>query len=351
MKQLNLFAQCSDVQEKTKATPKPEPVTIEKIEVLGGKIVPPQTQPFAISYARTWQPKQEKDFIKLSSEEVKERTPHGWLLKYLLGTEEYTGGRWKFWEKANMVKYSNLMEYSQNGLSSKFLETQFTDLEYPQLAFAEEKKVSNYLHSILDLFRRKGVSSYPAMTYLLDWLLYGLGHEHFTERPSVNSTAPIESELYQYFDVFPFLFYPYDYFSLIMSEIIPEKQNQKTGFFPTPFVVCELMNKLMFTEKINVELMSEPCAGCGTQILAYSNTGGLCVTTVDIQNILVKASLVNYYFYCPQYARPLWYLLDRNSVIHGNTLSLEVFKEYHSQYKENIWQELTGNKLATNKEE
>lgn len=297
----------------------------------------------AYEYANKWQPKTK--FIELSLKEVKERTHHGWLLPYLYGIDAHTNKRWEFWVKANRVKESSLVEFFGKGLTEKFLSENLYCHSYPVIDFNESGIVSNYLMSVLKLIMQNGTSLQEATNYFLSWLLYGFGHELFCDRPKLNSTYNCEVKLYQYVDLFPLLYYPADYWSKIMADVFPMKQNQATGFFPTPASISKMMTMIVMPEcsdsfvTPHIQNMGEPSCGTGTMVLEYSNSGGMCIGTVELQEIIAKTFLVNCYLYNPQYARPIWYLLENNSIVCGNSLTVETFIDYHKIYKQNILNE------------
>lgn len=322
--QLDLDLFSTPVQEEIKIEPKPSKTNI-KSEIL--------------KYEKNWQPKTK--FIEMSLDEVRKKTPHGWLLPYLFQIESMINGRWEFWVKANQIKSHSLLELMTHGVTEKFLETNLYHLDYPQIDFNEQSKVIDYLYSILSIMTKAGASLQSSADYFFSWLLYGFGHENFTERPTLNIRKNVEVQLYQYVDLFPFICHPADYFNPVMAEVFPVKQNKEKGFFPTPMSVCTAMNKILNPDtRLSNNIMNEPCAGTGSLVLAYSNSGGMCVITTELQELVAKAQLINYYFYCPQYARPLWYLLDNNAVIWGNSLTLEVFEDYHSKYRTKIKQDI-----------
>lgn len=318
----------------------PEPKVEPKIEP---KPTKKDIRADVLKYATNWQPKEK--LLDLDLTEVQKKTYHGWLLPYLGQTESLITGRWEFWAKANQVKQSSFVEYLRHGLSDKFLEESLYCHEYPSIDFSEQQKVLDYLYSILSLITKHGASLQSATNYFVDWLLYGFGHEEVKERPKLDIRKNVEVQLYQYVDLFPFLYHSADYFNPVMAEVFPMKQNKEKGFFPTPMTICQLMNQITNPEnKVSIDTMNEPCSGTGSLVLAYSNSGGMCVSTTELQELVAKSSLVNYYLYCPQYARPIWYLIDRNEILWGNSLTVETFVDYHKQYRENIRKEFTFGK-------
>jgi hypothetical protein len=157
----------------------------------------------------------------------------------------------------------------------------------------------------------------------------------------------MNNKLYEYFDLFPLLINPYDYFGIMLPDLFSQGRNQKVGFFPTPMTLCLAIQQTMYgdRDKPTIESLLEPAAGTGSLLLAWSNFG-LCASITELSNICTKTALVNCYLYAPQFARPIWYLLNNSYFICGNTLSMEIFHDYHAKYKKIIADDL-ANTFAT----
>jgi hypothetical protein len=156
----------------------------------------------------------------------------------------------------------------------------------------------------------------------------------------------MNNKLYEYFDLFPLLMNPYDYFGLMLPELFSQGRNQKVGFFPTPMSICVAMSEMIGgDDKPTIGRFQESAAGTGSIVLAWSNKG-LNASITELSNTCAKTCLVNCYLYAPQFARPLFYLAKQSSFICGNTLSDEIFHDYHAKYKKMIADDL-ANPFAT----
>lgn len=291
--------------------------------------------------AKQWQPKK-GELKKLSKDYITKMTPHGWLFKYLWKLDSMSNQRWLFWQKLQQVKTSTLFIYFSEGLVDDFVKPNLEGKTCPVIDFSKNDSVLNYYFKILEKMSGLGINIRTGFEYLIDWFLYGFGHDDFSSLPKISHQDEVNSILYQYVDLFPLLAFPYDYLSFVLAEVNSTMNNQKLGYFPTPMSLCTMMNKLVMNDKtkLSIEICHEPSAGTGSLILAHSNSGGLCINTMDLNDLAVKCSLVNYYLYCPQYARPTWWLLDRNHIYNGNTLSLKMIHEYNETYRRKITKNL-----------
>lgn len=291
-------------------------------------------------YWESWKPKERKD---LGKADHTRKLTHGWLMSYLIGIDELTNKRWEYWAKVQRLSPVAYYEYLTKGLTDKFVTEAIHCHDYPKLSFSEDKTTYDYLQKIIDLIcGDRSISGIDAFEFLMDWLLYGFGHEDFTELPeSPSRDKQINNKLYEYFDLFPFLMNPYDYFGLILPELFSQGRNQKIGFFPTPITICIAIQQMLYgdSDKPTIKSFLEPSAGTGTIVLAWSNKG-LSANITELSNTCTKACLVNSYFYVPQFARPLFYLAKQSSFICGNSLSNEIFHDYHAKYKENMVESL-----------
>jgi hypothetical protein len=100
------------------------------------------------------------------------------------------------------------------------------------------------------------------------------------------------------------------------------KGSQKhTGYFPSPNSVAVAMGKMLFGDHQapNLQIGYEPAIGTGVMTLELSNYI-LNMVVTDIDKLLLKACLVNWYLYCPWFAMPVFYLVDRVDLLWGNSL-------------------------------
>jgi type I restriction-modification system DNA methylase subunit len=328
MKQFDFFTDNTLIEEKINQE---IPTQIDKVEIEPEK----QQNEVAVEYWKDWKPKATKNLGKVDHTH---KLTHGWLMPYLVGIDELTNKRWEYWLKVQQLSPVAYYEYLTKGLTDKFVTEAIHCHDYPKLSFSEDKATYNYINSIIDLIcGDRSINGIDAFDFLLDWLLFGFGHEDFTESPaSPSRDKDMNNKLYEYFDLFPLLMNPYDYFGLMLPDLFSQGRNQKVGFFPTPMSICIAMSEMISgDDKPTIGRFQESAAGTGSIVLAWSNKG-LNASITELSDICTKASLVNCYLYAPQFARPLFYLANQSSFVCGNTLSNEIFKDYHEKYKESM---------------
>lgn len=336
MKQFDIFAD-SQLLEEQKQPDVTDEVKVEEIK--------PDNQAINIDneLQTLWHDWKPKDKSKLTKADHTHKLTHGWLMRYLFRWDELTNKRWEYWLKIQRLSPAAYYEYLTKGLTDKFVKEAIHCHKYPKLTFSQDSKAYAYLNSVIDLIcGDRSISGLDAFEFLLDWLLYGFGHEDFTKLPTPKSREKnMSSFLYEYFDLFPFLVNPYDYFGLLLPELYGDGHKGKVGFFPTPMSVCVAMQQMLYgnSDQPTIQSFIEPSAGTGSLLLAWSNAG-LCGSITELSNTCTKAALVNSYFYAPQFARPLWYLLKDSSFICGNTLSEEIFIDYHAKYRKHTLESL-----------
>lgn len=182
------------------------------------------------------------------------------------------------------------------------------------------------LEICLDKMLTKGgyINMLTRIEYFLDWLLYGFGHPHpwFEQLPTEPSGCEgCSMVLYQLFNLFHLLYQPQDYWGGLIVEAKGKGSRSSTGYFPTPSTVAVMMSKVLFSDDkdTRLEIGYEPAIGTGVMTLEPSNQVSTMVGT-DIDKLLLKACLVNWYLYCPWFAMPVFYLVDRVDLLWGNSL-------------------------------
>ncbi|MGB5710721.1 MAG: hypothetical protein WBM44_07395, partial [Waterburya sp.] len=180
--------------------------------------------------------------------------------------------------------------------------------------------------------------------YFLDWLLFGFGHPHPWFQilpPEPHSCKGCSMVLYQVFDLFPLLYQPKDYFGVLIAEAKGKGSQKHTGYFPTPGSVSNMMGKMLFSERqdTRLEIGCEPAIGTGVMTLEPSNHI-LSMVGTDIDKILLKACLVNWYLYCPYFAMPLYYLVDQTDLLWGNSLAGADHPDTPKSIHQKYWIEL-----------
>ena len=128
--------------------------------------------------------------------------------------------------------------------------------------------------------------------------------------------------LYQLFDLFRLLYRPKDYWGVLIADSKGKGSQKHTGYFPTPGSVSTMMGKMLMSHQkdARLEIGCEPAIGTGVMTLEPSNNI-LSMVGTDIDKLLLKATLVNWYLYCPWFAMPVWYLADRTDLLWGNALA------------------------------
>lgn len=152
--------------------------------------------------------------------------------------------------------------------------------------------------------------------YFLDWLLYSFGHPHpwFEQLPAEPSGCEgCSMVLYQLFNLFHLLYQPQDYWGSLIVEAKGKDSQKHTGYFPTPNTVAVAMAKMLFSncQDTRLQMGYEPAIGTGVMTLEPSNQV-LNMVGTDIDKLVLKACLVNWYLYCPWFAMPVFYLADRH---------------------------------------
>ncbi|MGB5636630.1 MAG: hypothetical protein WBM86_28160 [Waterburya sp.] len=66
----------------------------------------------------------------------------------------------------------------------------------------------------------------------------------------------------------------------------------------------------------------------------------LSMVGTDIDKILLKACLVNWYLYCPYFAMPLYYLVDQTDLLWGNSLAGADHPDTPKSIHQKYWIEL-----------
>jgi hypothetical protein len=212
----------------------------------------------------------------------------GWLLPFLLMTDDAIWGRWDHWARTRL-----------NG--------RMLDEAIPKIEWAGEgrngcrKHVEHCLNNVTRHGHWQGWSSWQYMDYFLDWLLFGFGH--LTTMPD----EPLGCEgaakrLYQVFTLERLQAWPHDYFGEIMAE---NQHGRHLGFYPTPMNVVEMMTRMNFSDggDMRDKTVMDPCLGTGRMLLCASNYS-YRLYGVDINPSVIKAALVNAYIYAPWMAKP-----------------------------------------------
>ncbi len=232
---------------------------------------------------------------------------HGWLVPYLLDIDAVTWQRWEYWCRS--------ME------AGKLLDEPIPEIFFEKDGVAHDsstgyRHLDQCLNSIPKHGSWQGWESWQYMDYLLDYLLFGFGYHGQQELPKEPSGCDgAGMRLYQIFNLGVLLAFPYDYWGDILAA---NRFGKRLGFYPTPHCICQMMARmLMQGDDCRNQSVADCCLGTGRMLLEASNYS-LCLYGMDINETVIKASLVNAYCYAPWLVKPLPFLSGR--LAHGNSL-------------------------------
>ena len=258
----------------------------------------------------------------------------GWLFPHLYNHDALLHGRWEYWHRLQLVPAEkfHLLQEPDSEIRLASIQKHILPIEpIPQITFGESSfcdrnKGQKMLEICLDKMLTKGgyTSMLTRIEYFLDWLLYGFGHPHpwFGQLPTEPSGCEgCSMVLYQLLNLFHLLYQPQDYWGSLIVEAKGKGSQKHTGYFPTPSTVAVMMAKMLFSDgkDTRLEIGYEPAIGTGVMTLEPSNQV-LNMVGTDIDKLLLKACLVNWYLYCPWFAMPIFYLVDRVDLLWGNSL-------------------------------
>ena len=284
---------------------------------------------------------------------LKRDLKHGWLMPYLYNIDAMLWGRWEYWQRLQLVpteKYFLLQESDLDKRLANIQEHILPAEPIPQIDFdgcyvGDRDKGRKMLDICLDkMLTSSGyISTIGRIEYLLDWLLYGFGHPHpwFKELPiEPHSCDGCATVLYQLFDLFPLLYRPKDYWGVLIADAKGKNSQKHTGYFPTPGNVSTMMGKILMSHQkdARLEVGCEPAIGTGVMTLEPSNHI-LSMVGTDIDKLLLKATLVNWYLYCPWFAMPIFYLADCTDLLWGNSLAGSDDSSYPQSIHQKYWLE------------
>lgn len=177
---------------------------------------------------------------------------------------------------------------------------EFSDHHYGQ-SLAAGLKMLQKLEDIIE----RDHGAWSAFGSLVDWLAFGLA----VSRDQPTTSDKISEELYRTCNVEPWVTDPSDYLGAFLSERRASGWN-KSGFFPTPHAICEMMVQMQMAMPIEdgrdprIHSVNDPAVGSGRMLLHASNFSmNLCGQ--DIDPLVVKICLINAALYVPWLAFPL----------------------------------------------
>ncbi len=297
------------------------------------------------------QPKRRNDLIP----DLKRNLTHGWLLPYLGQIDNLLWGRWQYWARCQVVPQSAWMRWKMEPAYAKeenrqpehlpkfVIEQTLPDDPIPQIEWHYNSATESMLHNSFNCIPRHGEwrtrGSWTYLEYFLDWALFGFGHPAYRTLPEETTECKGASmRLYQIFDLSLLLLFPEDYLGRILPEICDKTVQRNQGFYPTPLTISTFMAKIVnLDDSLDHRTQSfyEPSCGTGTLMLAQSNYT-LCGIGQDIEPILLKCALFQFYLYSPWYACPIWWLGNTDLLL-GNSLSNEKPVSLNAVHWANDW--------------
>ncbi len=209
----------------------------------------------------------------------------GWLVPYLLEVETMLWGRWDYWCEIQ-------------------LEGELPARAIPRLDFIGlDKSRGNHgqrmLQRCLDALGSGGWSLNRSVESLLDFALFGFGHlQELPDEPRSGAWMA----LYQLFDLWPLLIWPYDYLGDMMAEAGIGKG---ANFYPTPHELVEMMTQISYGEggDHRAQTVHDPCVGTGRMLLHASNHS-FRLYGQDISLLACKTTIFNGFLYAPWLVKP-----------------------------------------------
>jgi len=160
------------------------------------------------------------------------------------------------------------------------------------------------------------------LTYVVEWMLFALGHPVQTEHPKSpfagrNETTP--NKLIKTLDLEQLIRFPADYWGHLLAI---EKYGTEVNFYPTLPTVARTMattaiSATQASGKMGPYQGYDPCLGTGRLALELSN---YCHSLLgwERMELLIKTAVLNFVLYAPTFAYPIPAL--GGDVVRGNSL-------------------------------
>ncbi|WP_242056772.1 MULTISPECIES: hypothetical protein [Oscillatoriales] len=292
---------------------------------------------------------------------------HGWMMPILAQVDRCLWGRWDYWGRCQLIpahawnrwKMEPMLALLEGRkpepLPEFVIHETLPNEPIPQIDWEYSSVAENMLNNTLNCVPKHGEwrswSAWEYLEYFLDWALFGFGHPAYKSLPKEPASCEGASmRLYQVFDLSALLLYPEDYLGRILPDICGKKAQRNAGFYPTPLVVGSFISQVISAEKTDrTSSFNEPACGTGTLMLAQSNYC-LCGIGQDIDPILLKCALFQFFLYAPWLAIPIWWL-GQTDLWLGNTLLAEKPKSMNAVYWYEEWFESVENAEQEEKSE
>jgi hypothetical protein len=145
--------------------------------------------------------------------------------------------------------------------------------------------------------------SWTALPRLIDWLSWSFGLVR--EEPQLSDA--VQEKLYRHWNLEPLYAHPADYFGNLICEYKGSGWRNKSGFYPTPHNVCEMMVRMLWGDPSaplpngrdpRLATVCDPAVGTGRMLMHASNHS-LCLYGQDIDPMVCAVTKINGVLYVP----------------------------------------------------
>lgn len=170
--------------------------------------------------------------------------------------------------------------------------------DFPQTVFNDDRnqRAFKFVESLLQPFQNIFLDD------LLKFLLHRFGHTGYEKLPANIHDKHI-AHWESLFDLEKVLDFECDLFGDYYGYEITKGLRDKSGYFPTPQNVCNMMVEMTMTNAELTASVNDPCVGSGRMLLSASNKA-LFLSGNDINPVCVRMTLVNGYLFAPQIVAP-----------------------------------------------
>lgn len=268
-------------------------------------------QHFADFTIRTLEPERHPLFLGLE---------YGWLRLHVRGAEESCWGRWEYWDAlmtANAQIRGMQFLYQNYAPDYAYETVQIPTSPIPKIEFELQpyprvlKLIEACLNQIPLTGHWRDGREIEYLHFFCDWLLYGLHHHSVTELPKEPPGCQGASHrLYLTFQVQPFFYWPYDYLGEVLNSIgYFKKICYEFDDFPEPELIEAWMADCGDSNISMLSQFIEPVCLTGRYSLEVSNYS-LRVFAQAVDTLLAKVAIINFEFYAPWAARPVFSYYD-----------------------------------------
>ncbi|MBD1862370.1 MULTISPECIES: hypothetical protein [Trichocoleus] len=250
-------------------------------------------------------------------------TTAGWMLSPMIDDETCILGHWQYWKE--IQEAGTLLNTS-----------------IPRIVFESKPhpKVMGMLHYCLDMitpaWRVNTQQKWNAVRYLIDWILWSLGHCSVPDFPTDLWDGGVHDRLFQVFDVSYLLLWPYDHLGALLEELSDESYRVPPQI---SMEVAEREVKSLFPYRngdYRDQLLVDPETGTGRILMTASNYS-FELLGLNTDALLSKVAIINLYLFAPWGVFPFEFLqhdLDSAELqaCLGRTLSVVKRKQLNADY-------------------